>query len=122
MEDGALTGVMGYAPLSSAGLDAVWSETFDGARPDLSHIAGGVQRPAAGYGWGMAGRTPAARRAVVAGAVALYERILPEVPWFTRAVTPDGRRVILGKFGYVGAPGCGSGLLVRWPKLREQAA
>jgi hypothetical protein len=121
-EPEGLTGVVGFAPLTPAGLEALLAERFDATAPDLAHVAAPGEQTAAGYGWGMAGSTPAARKAVVGAAIALYEQILPDLPWFTRAATPDGRRVVLGKFGYEPLLSSGSGLLARWPRLEERAA
>jgi hypothetical protein len=121
-EPDLLTGVVAFAPLTRAGLEALLAERFDAVAPDLSHIAAPGEPVAAGYGWGMAGVTAPARKAVVAAAIALYEQVLPDAPWFTRAATADGRRVVLGKFGYEPLRASASGLLVRWPGLRERAA
>ena len=121
-EEVGVTGVMAWAPLSRLGFGALVGERFNGLDPDPLHIAAADEHPAAAYGWGMAGATSDARRAVVAGSIALYERILTDVPWFSRAATPDGRRVILGKFGFSPAPASTNGLLVRWPLPQERAA
>jgi hypothetical protein len=121
-EQGEITGVVAYAPLNRDGLDALVRDDFDGVSPDLAHVAGEGERPRAAYGWGMAGSTPAGRKAVVQAGIALYERVLPDTPWFSRAATPDGRRVVLGKFGFSPAPWSGSGLMVRWPSSPERAA
>ncbi len=120
-EAGAITGVLGWIPLSAAGLAAVLAGRFEGARPDLGLVAAADELPAAAYGWGIAASTRVASRAIVGSTIALIEDVLPDVPWFTRPATADGLRVIVGRFGYAPAPAATGGLYWRLPR-REQAA
>ena len=86
-EDGQITGVLGFAPLSQKGFRALIAETFDAVDPPPEHLAGAGDYPAACYGWGIAGSSPAARKALVAATIALYAEIFPDIPWFSRGAT-----------------------------------
>ncbi len=121
-EAGQVSGVLGVVPLTPAGLGAVLAETFNARAPDLRHVCGPHDRPAAAYGWGIAGSTKSARKAVVGGTIALHEDAFPDIPLFSRAATPEGERVILGAFGFSRMAGSTTGLMTRAPLLQEHAA
>jgi hypothetical protein len=78
--------------------------------------------PLAGaYGWGMAAHTRPGARAVVMG-TELMHKLWPELPFFTRAATPDGERLITGKWGFVHHPAADDDLLVLLPRTLSEAA
>jgi hypothetical protein len=53
---------------------------------------------------------------MVLGLMALADRASLNVPFFCRAATPAGAKVILGKMGYAPFEGSVTGLLVRYPE------
>lgn len=120
-EAAELVGVLGWIALSQSGLQALVAGRFCAQDPDPDHVCRPGQSPSACYGWGIAGSTPEGAKAVVCATQVLYLDVYPGLPWFTRAATEDGRRVILGRFGYQPAPVADGGLLWR-PAERERAA
>lgn len=121
-EDGETTGVLAIVPLSPAGLAAVEDRSFDPIDPADAHLCLPGEPLAGVYGWGMAARSKDAGRAVVKATVAMHE-FWPETPFFTRAATPDGVRLITGKWGFVPHTAAGDDLLVLLPRTtRTEAA
>jgi hypothetical protein len=109
-EERELTGVFAFLLLNERGLCALLAEFFDGRSPDLEHLCRSGQGARAYYGWGFAGATRTARRAVVGGAADL-RAALPHLPFYCHAATEAGRRAITEKLGYGDIPGSTSGLL-----------
>lgn len=120
-EDETVTGVLAIVPLSPAGLAAVEDRSFDPLDPADDHLALPGQPLAGAYGWGMAARTRPAARAVVIATEAMH-KLWPELPFFTRAATPDGERLITGKWGFVHHPRADDDLLVLLPRTLQEAA
>ncbi len=121
-QDGAVAGVMGMVPLTPAGLDAVQTHLFDPKNPPADHLCRDGDPFAAVYGWGLAATTRKASATVLLGALTLRKRF-SDLPFFTRAATPAGARVIYGRLGYAPYPGAPGDLL--WnsvPPSQERAA
>lgn len=119
---GEVTGVLGVVPLRPEGLRAVQSHLFDPKNPPEEYLcAPGDSFPGL-YGWGFSAKTRKASAMVVIGAMTLRE-YLGDIPFFTRAATPAGVKVICGRMGYAPYPGAPDDLL--WNPVRtsqERAA
>jgi hypothetical protein len=115
LKAGQLAGALAVIPLRPQGLAALMDDRFDGVRPDLALVARPGEQVAAIYGWGIVGAGPRSRAAVLRGVDRLRRNLLPELPWYCRAATGDGARVILGRLGYAPVAGSASGLFVSQP-------
>lgn len=120
-QDGEAQGFLGLILLRQSGLRRLLADRFDAVAPALSDVCTAKENPAAIYGWGFAARTVRASGACVMGLMALADQAFPDLPFFCRAATPRGERVILGKMGYAPFDGSVSGLLVRRPTLASAA-
>lgn len=112
---GIVDGVLAIIPVSRAGLAALRADRFDGTAPPLD----GVTRPgeplAAIYGWGFVGVSLRATAAVVSAMHRLRIETYPSLPFFGRAATDAGRKVMEGRLGYRLAPGSTTGLYQNLP-------
>jgi hypothetical protein len=120
---GEIAGVLGMVAIRPDGLDAIRQHRFDPKNPPTEFLCRPGDPFAAMYGWGIVGRTRKASATVVAGAMTLRDQY-PDLPFFTRAVTPAGAKVVRGRLGYSPYPGAPDGLLwnpVRHPS-QERAA
>ena len=108
-------GALAVIPLRRQGLEALRADRFNGVRPDLDMVARPGEAAAAIYGWGIVGSGPRSRAAVLRAVDRLRRELTFEVPWYCRAATDDGARVILGRLGYAPVPGSASGLFVSEP-------
>jgi hypothetical protein len=113
-----VTGALGVAPLTSAGLAALGAGMLDLATPDLDYIAGDGEPAAALYAMGIVATDPDAARAVVGGVVRLRQAF-PELPFYARAVTPEGRRVLIERLDCVDL---GDSLFCSPPTLESKTA
>jgi len=120
VEDGELTGLFAFLLANDRGLEALMSDAFDPLSPDMELLAAPDQRPAAYYGWALAGTTPAARLTVISAANHLRHHTLRYAPCFCHVATEAGRRAVTGKLGYSLVPGSISGLY-RAPAVAELA-
>ena len=120
--EGEVTGILGLIPLLPEGLHAVENHIFDSRNPPVELLcAPGDPFPGL-YGWGFAARGRKASAMVVMGAIKIREH-LSDIPFFTRAATPAGVKVICGRMGYSPFPGAPDDLL--WnpvQKSQERAA
>lgn len=116
-QDNFALGFLGVILLRESGLRRLAADRFDAIDPDLNDVCEAGEAPAAVYGWGFAASTVRASGACVLGLMALRDRVFPHLPFFCRAATPQGAKVILGKMGYQPHPRSASGLLVRLPDL-----
>jgi hypothetical protein len=116
-QDRIAQGFLGVILLRDSGLRKLESDRFDALQPDLTDICEAGEAPAAVYGWGFAATTVRASGACVLGLMALRDRLFPQLPFFCRAATPQGAKVILGKMGYRPHARSATGLLVRLPDL-----
>ena len=117
--DGAAQGFLAAILLRPSGLQKLESDSFDALAPDLEDICKAGETPAAVYAWGLAATTVRASAAVVRALMALRDEALPQVPFFCRAATPQGARVIHGKLGYEPYPNSQAGLMVRRPATQK---
>lgn len=108
-------GALAIIPLRSQGLAALRADRFNGVQPDLELVARPGERVAAIYGWGIVGSGPRSRAAVLRSVDRLRRELTFEIPWYCRAATDDGARVILGRLGYAPAQGSASGLFLSPP-------
>ncbi len=121
-QDGQVTGVLGLVPLQPAGLKAVEEHVFVARNPPDEHVCAPGDLFPGLYGWGFAASSRKASAMVVMGAIRIREH-LADIPFFTRAATPAGVRIICGKMGYRPYPGAPDDLL--WhpvPAPEENAA
>lgn len=118
-EAGVLSAVMALVLLNGAGLAAVRSGAFDPLQPDPAHVALPFEAPEAVYGWGVAAATRDGARKLIAGSWAVLD-IVPK-PYFARAATDAGRRLLTEKMGFVPYPGPDTGLLW-WDSHRRRRA
>ena len=108
-EGGVLSAVMALVLLNGAGLAAVQAETFDALRPDPVHAVTPFEPPQAVYGWGIAAATRESAGVLVASSWAVLD-VVPR-PFFVRAATDAGRRMLTDKMSFVPYPGSRTGLL-----------
>jgi len=113
--EGRLTGALAVIPLAASGAAALAADAFDGVAPDRDHVARAGERLAAVYGWGIVGAERRARAAVLAAVHRLRVELYPMLPFYCRAATAAGERVILGRLGYRPMAGSRSGLHVSPP-------
>jgi hypothetical protein len=121
-QDAEITGVLAILPLRPEGLDAVERHLFDAKNPPDALLCAPGDPLASLYGWGFSGRTRKASALMLTGALRLREH-LHGIPFFTRAATPAGAKVLHGRMGYVPYPGAPDDLL--WNPIRpsqERAA
>jgi hypothetical protein len=112
-EGGEVAGIVAMVLLNRAGLAAVKDNTFNPLTPALEHVAEAHEEPAAVYGWGVAGATREAASVVVQGSRVALETI--RQPYFARAATEAGHRMLTAKLGFIPHPGSTTGLLWREP-------
>lgn len=99
-QDAAITGMLAFFPVRLRALPSLLDGSFDGVNVKLDLVCRPGVHPDAWYGWGFAGRTKEAGRALVPAAVAVQRCLYWAVPCYTRTATPDGMRVVAGKMGY----------------------
>jgi hypothetical protein len=121
-EEGALTGVLAFVLLNDVGFRAVREDVFDAVSPLPAHVAGRGQAPVAVYGWGIAATGKPSAIRLVEGAKAMARNAVAHLPYFGRAATDAGVRLMRERLGFQDWPGSTSGLLWRPPILRRQAA
>jgi hypothetical protein len=105
---GRIAGILGVLPLTSAGARAMLDGRLDLVAP-RGDVAQGFDAAAALYAMAIAAASKDAARAVVKGLVRLREAF-PAIPFYARAVTDDGRRVLIDRLGC--APVSSSALMV----------
>lgn len=108
-EAGVLSAVMALVLLNAAGLAAVRAETFDPLLPDPAHAVLPHEAPQGVYGWGVAAATRASAAVLVASCWAVLD-VIPR-PFFVRAATGAGRRMLTEKMSFVAYPGSTTGLM-----------
>lgn len=94
-EKGDVTGMYALLLLSKEGLSALRRGAFNAGAPTKQHIAGLNEPVAAHYGWGVAATTKSGARAALSCITALHDSLCPDIPYYVRAATDDGRRVIM---------------------------
>lgn len=120
--DGEVVGVSGILPLRPEGLEAMLAHRFAPKDPPNEFLCAPGDPMAAMYPWAFAARTRRASAAAVSMMLILREHY-PDIPFFTRAVTPAGAKVVRGRMGYAPYPDAPDDLL--WNPVRpsqERAA
>lgn len=103
--DGAIIAALSAIPLTPAALPGLTQGLFDAISPQDTLIARPQDPVAAIYLWGGAGMTPRGRMQAVTGAIALREEAHPHMPFYARAATSDGERVLQTRLGARPGPG-----------------
>lgn len=96
-ERGEITGFLAWLPLSPEGVEALIAGLFNGLDPAASHLCAVGAQGGAAYGWGYAGRTRRATAAVIKGTYLARNDMCGAMPFFTRAATADGARILSGR-------------------------
>jgi hypothetical protein len=117
-EEGAVAGWLALVMLNEQGLAAVRDDSFDPIDPDLGCLASPLEAPVAVYSWGIATASRPAAKSLIEACWVVRER-LPDIPFFVRASTEAGHRLLTEKLCFVGYPGTTSGLL--WWRRLDQA-
>jgi hypothetical protein len=115
-----VTGALAIVPLCEAGLARLMADDFDSLSPDLSLVARPGEALGCVYAWGIVGRTRRAKAAVLSGLAQLQAGL--GVPFFCRAASEDGARVIGGRLAYAPLAGSTSGLFIHRPAALRRAA
>lgn len=97
--DGRMSGIVSIIPVCAEGLARLERGDFDGINPDPALACAPEDQVAAFYGWGMAGLTWRGRISVVHAALALQQEVFGHVPFFSRAATSEGEKVLLNRMG-----------------------
>ncbi len=121
-DDEELTGVLALVMLNAAGHDAIRGEAFDALDPDLAHVAREGEDPAALYGWGIAATRKMTARRLVDGLSAIANGPVGHLPYYSRAATPQGERLLIERIGFRPYPGSATGLLQLAPHLGSRIA
>jgi hypothetical protein len=117
-----IIGVTTMLPLNAAGRLAVEQHRFLPKEPLDEQLCAEGEPLAAMYAWGFAAKTRNAAANVIRMTMLLRDRYA-QIPFFTRAVTPAGAKVVRGRMGYSPYPGAPDDLL--WNPVRtsqERAA
>jgi hypothetical protein len=109
-EEGRPTGVVALIMLNATGLAAVEADLFDPLEPHLDCVALPHEAPTGVYAWGIAAATREAAKVAVAGAWATRSAA-PNIPFFVRAATDAGRRLLTEKMPFTLYPGTTTDLL-----------
>ncbi len=117
--DGEFVGALSVIPLSAAALPILATGDFDGLEPPDQMVARPDEPAVAFYGWGLAGLTARARAAVIIGAVKMQREVYADLPFYARAATSEGERVLHDRLD--ARPLAGPGGLVSAPPWLAQA-
>jgi hypothetical protein len=109
-EEGAIAAVLALIMLNHAGLAVMRRGVFDTLSPSPLHACGPFEEPAAVYGWGVAGSSRQTATAI-ANACRTAREAAPELPFFARAATDAGRRLLTEKMAFRPYPGSTNGVL-----------
>lgn len=111
--EGEVIGFLAFVFVNHAGFGAICTDAFDTFDPQLEYVVAPDEEPAAVYCWGIAASRPRAAAALVQGSWAA-RGALPYAPYFVRAATDAGRRLLTRNMAFQPYPGSRSGLLW-WP-------
>lgn len=115
---GAITGMLAVARLTEKGHEALLNGSFNPLAPSARHYAGPGDPVSAVYALGIAARSREAARATVTAVTRLRETVMAELPFFARASTDAGRRVLIERLHCSETAG---GLLWSPPRRPERA-
>ncbi|HEX6860823.1 MAG TPA: hypothetical protein VF138_11570 [Caulobacteraceae bacterium] len=111
--EGQVTGFLAFVFVNGSGFGAICTDAFDPLQPQLEYVVERGVEPAAVYCWGIAADRPRAAAALVQGSWAA-RGALPATPYFVRAATDNGRRLLTRNMAFEPYPGTRTGLLW-WP-------
>jgi hypothetical protein len=109
-----VTALYAIIPVTSQGLAALAWDSFSGVEPPLRYVAAPGDKLAAVYGWVFVGSTVRSMASVVGAAKALRDDYA-QVPFYARAATEAGHRVLTQRLGYLPATASRTGLLCSPP-------
>lgn len=115
--EGVVTGFLSFIFLNAAGLRAVEQDVFTPLDPQLEYVVEADETPVAVYCWGIAASRRRAAAILVEGSWSA-RAALPDTPYFVRAATDDGRRLLTLSMPFVAYPGTTTGLLW-WPRYED---
>lgn len=121
-EDGVITGLTGLLLLREAAVAELLAGDFDGVAVDTDLLSRPGERPAIGYGWGIAATTKTAGAAITAVSMPLRLGPLGALSFVTKAVTGAGRHVAITRMGYQPLRHPDDDLLVSWVDTLRRAA
>jgi hypothetical protein len=110
-EEGRLTGLLAFVPLTAAGTRAVREDRFDAGAPADEHIARPGDEVCALYGWGVAATTKDAARRLIEGARAVGRGPAAHLPTYARPTTEAGHRLMRERLEFLDLPGSRTGLV-----------
>jgi hypothetical protein len=96
-----LAGLLGLAPLTELGAQAVLHDDFDAVNPEFEHVCAFEEEPAAIFGWGIAVTHHEAAHLLVHVSGLIREHLIPSLDWYARAVTDDGARFLKERMGWL---------------------
>ena len=120
-EGDEIVGLLAVLPLREPGRAALLAGRFDAVDVASRLVARPAERPAAVYAWACAAKASHVARALLGATDSLARAVFPEIPFFARAATADGRRVLLGSLGYRAFGPAAPDLLWRPPAARAAA-
>jgi hypothetical protein len=109
-----LVGIYGVLPLTGAGTQAVIENRFNAIDPDFDHVCDKGDEPGGVFAWGVATTAHDAASLIILVTVLVGDYVTPHLDWYARAVTPDGKRLLIDKMGWVNMPDSPDGL-VKFP-------
>jgi len=115
---GVLTGTLALARLTNKGYEALLAGGFNPLAPVAKHYARPGDPASAVYVLAGAARSREAARAVVTACTRLQETVMAELPFFGRAVTAAGLRVLTERMHWSETA---NGLLWSPPRSKERA-
>lgn len=103
-EEGIVTGMLAMLLLNQTGHRALRDGDFNAIKPHISHLSLAGECVSAVYGWGFVATTKLAGRALVGATSAYQKELFSSIDCYTRAATPDGKRVLVDALGYRSVP------------------
>lgn len=104
---GALQAAISIIPLTAAALPVMARGAFDGLEPPQRLAARPQDQVCAFYGWGMAGIGRRGRALAVTAAMTLQREVYGHVPFYARAASDEGERILHARMGARPLPGSG---------------
>lgn len=120
-EAGRVAGTLALIFLNREGLAAIEADAFDPLHPPVEMAVLPDEEPACVYAWGIAADTREAAGVLVAGSWALGAAV-PNQPFFVRAATEAGRRLLIDKMDFTPYPASSTGMLWTGPRVNARRA
>lgn len=115
-EQGAPMGVLAFLLLSDAGHEALLAGSLDTLAPAPGHLASEATEPAAVYSWAIAAANHGVAQRLVRGHERVRHEAVPDLAFYLRPVTPQGRRLAEVRLGFKPLPGSNCGLFWSQPR------